>query len=77
MEGVLGRKQLDLMGQVDGGRSGLGGAAFPREDHLGVDEVEAAGGDQEGVVVQGEAMSEEGTVCVCSPEQGVLFAGVS
>lgn len=50
MEGVLGGKQLDLVGQVDGSRNGSGGAAFSREDHLGVDEVEATGGDQEGVV---------------------------
>lgn len=69
MEGVLGGKQLDLVGQVDGSRNGPGGAAFPREDHLGVDEVEATGGDQERIVVQGEAMSQESAVCVRSPEQ--------
>lgn len=73
---VLGGKQLDLVGQVDGGRNGPGGAAFSRENHLGVDKVEAAGGDQEGVVIQGEAVSEEGAIRVGSPEQGVLFAGV-
>lgn len=69
MEGVLGGKQLDLMGQVDGSRNGPGGAAFSRENHLGVDKVEASGGDQEGVVAQREAMSEKGAIRVCSPEQ--------
>lgn len=69
MEGVLGGKQLDLVGQVDGSRNGPGGAAFSRENHLGVDKVEAAGGDQERVVVQREAMLEKGAVRVCSPEQ--------
>lgn len=68
-EGILGGEQLDLMGQVDGSRGGLGGAAFPRENHLGVDKVEATGGDQEGAVVQREAMSEKGPICVRSPEQ--------
>ena len=47
MEGVLGGEELDLMGQVERGRGGLGEAAFPREDHLRVDKVEATGGDQE------------------------------
>lgn len=69
MEGVLRGIQLDLVGQVDGSRNGPGGAAFPRENHLGVDKVEATGGDQEGVVVQGEAVSEKGAIRVCSPEQ--------
>lgn len=69
MEGVLGGEELDLMGQVERGRGGLGEAAFPREDHLRVDKVEATGGDQEGIVAQGEAMAEEGTICVCSPAQ--------
>lgn len=69
MEGVLGGIQLDLVGQVDGSRDGPGRAAFPRENHLGVDKVEATGGDQEGVVVQGEAVLEKGSICVCSPEQ--------
>lgn len=77
MEGVLGREELDLVSQVERGWGGLREAAFPREDHLGVDEVEATGGDQEGIVAQREAMAEEGTICVCSPAQGVLGAGVS
>lgn len=67
MEGVLGGEELDLMGQVERGGDGLGGAAFPRENHLGVDEVEATGGDQEGIVAQREAMAEEGPVRVGSP----------
>lgn len=58
-------------------RAGLGMAAFPGEDHLGVDEVETAGGDQEGIVAQREAVVEEGTICVCSPAQGPLGTGVS
>lgn len=65
------------MGQVERGGGGRGEAAFPREDHLGVDKVEATGGDQEGVVAQREAVAEEGAVCVCSPAQRVLGAGVS
>lgn len=77
MEGILGGEELDLMGQVERGGGGLGKATFPGEDHLGVDEVEATGGDQEGIVVQGEAMAEEGTICVRSPAQRILDAGVS
>ena len=69
MEGVLGGKELDLVCQVDGSGNGPGGAAFSRENHLGVDNVEATGGDQEGVVAQREAMSEKGTIRACSPEQ--------
>lgn len=67
MEGVLGGEELDLMGQVERGGDGLGGAAFPGENHLGVDEVEATGGDQKGIVAQREAMAEEGTIRVGSP----------
>lgn len=77
MERVLGGEELDLMGQVKRSGGGLGEAAFPREDHLGVDKVEATGGDQEGIVAQREAMAEEGTICVGSPAQRVLGAGVS
>lgn len=69
MEAVLGGEELHLVGQVERGGGGLREAVFPREDHLRVDEVEAAGGDQEGVVAQREAMAEEGTVRVRSPEQ--------
>lgn len=69
VEGVLGGEELDLMGQVERGGGGLGEAAFSREDHLGVDKVEATGGNQEGIVAQREAMSEEGTIRVCSPAQ--------
>lgn len=77
MEGVLGGEELDLVGQVERAGGGLGEAAFPGEDHLGVDEVEATGGDQEGIVAQREAMAEEGTIRVCSPAQRVLGARVS
>ena len=77
MEGVLGGKQLDLMGQLERGGGGPGEAASPGEDHLGVDEVQATGGDQEGVVAQREAVAEEGAVRVCPPAQRVLGAGVS
>lgn len=52
MEGILGGEELDLMGQVERSGGGPGEAAFPREDHLGVDEVQATGGDQEGVVAE-------------------------
>lgn len=75
VEGVLGGEEPHLVGQVK--RAGLGLAAFSGEDHLGVDEVEAAGGDQEGVVAQREAVAEERVIHVCSPEQGLLRAGVS
>lgn len=47
MEGVLGGEELDFMGQVERGRGGLGEAAFPSKHHLGIDEVEATGRDQE------------------------------
>lgn len=77
MEGVLGGKQLDLMSQVERGGGGPGEAASPGEDHLGVDEVQATGGDQEGIVAQREAVAEEGAVRVCPPAQRVLGAGVS
>lgn len=77
MEGVLGGEELDLMGQVERAGGDLGEAAFPREDHLGVDEVEATGGDQEGIVAQREAMAEEGAIRVRSPAQRALGAGVS
>lgn len=69
MEWVLGGEELDLVGQVERGGGGLGEAAFPREDHLGVDEVEATGGDQEGIVAQREAVAEEGAIRVRSPAQ--------
>lgn len=69
MEWVLGGEELDLVGQVERGGGGLGEAAFPREDHLGVDKVEATGGDQEGIVAQREAVAEEGAIRVCSPAQ--------
>lgn len=77
MGGVLGGEELDLMSQVERSGGGLGGAAFPGEDHLGVDKVEATGGDQKGIVAQREAMAEEGVICVCSPAQRGLGAGVS
>lgn len=77
MEGILGGEELDLMGQVERSGGGPGEAAFPREDHLGVDEVQATGGDQEGVVAEREAVAEEGAVRVCPPAQRVLGAGVS
>lgn len=69
VEGVLGGEELDLVGQVERGGGGLGEAAFPGEDDLGVDKVEATGGDQQGVVAQQEAMAEEGTIRVRSPAQ--------
>lgn len=69
VEGVLGGEELDLMGQVEWGGGGLRRVGFPREDHLGVDEVDATGGDQERIVAQGETILEEGTVRVRSPEQ--------
>lgn len=74
---VLGGEELDLVRQVDGGGGGRGAAALPREDHLRVDEVEAAGGDQQRVVAQGEAVAEEGAVRARSPAQRVPGAGVS
>lgn len=67
VEGVLGGEEVDLMGQVEGIGDGLGGAALPGEDHLGVDEVESTDRDQEGVVAQGEAMVEKGPIGVGPP----------
>lgn len=74
---VLRGEELHLVRQVDGGGAGRGAAAPPREDHLGVDEVEAAGGHQQRVVAQGEAVAQEGAVRARSPAQRVPGAGVS